>query len=225
MKEYDRSAVRNPPRLPAEIAASRPEPRLNGAPPMHVPVITVVLMISAVFVALPVSAQGAVPARSRTPEALVVPQWVGEFTLQSERRFEDPSAGAQYRYRAAGPLYVDVFIYPVEQRGRRKAAALRAEADKFKVSLEGGAERGWYEAYALAWEEATQVRAGRTVVPGRSISFIFRRDGQEWISIYYIFVLGEEFVKVRTSIPYGGEEDLDAPQFVELLITALATRT
>ena len=64
-----------------------------------------------------------------------VPEQVGAFSQTETKRFNDPGAGALYRYRGASPLQPDVFIYPLvetaragggEPLARARAATIRA---------------------------------------------------------------------------------------------------
>lgn len=168
--------------------------------------------------------------RLATGQAPVPPNKVRSYTLLEARQVEPPGRGTMYRYADTPRLRLDVYVYAIDaateaDSAARVAHALRREVAAFKEVLPVGQQRGWYDAYRIAYEQSSDFTVGRATVPGFTIAYAFRQRGAMYVSFYYVHAVGAYFLKTRATVPEAEYRTSDVPLFVQELIRLVVKPT
>lgn len=151
--------------------------------------------------------------------------------MRGERTdFGSPTGGVGYVFAApedSGRTRVNAFFYErePERRGQPAAEALASGAGTFRQALEVERQRGMVQAYEVALEEPDSVALGgaRGAVPGRRIAVAMRRGGRAFLSWFFLYAVGDGFVKVRATVPAEAWERSDVTDFAHALVQAAAS--
>ena len=178
-----------------------------------------VLILMLVAVGAPPLAQAQAPAEATI--VLSAPQQVLGFTLGDSTVFDDPEMGRGFRYGGPGERF-DVYIYPTSRDGApdtRPAEEILAEQTRlFFETLPEGIRQGWYEAFKPGSDEAHDLDLATGLVPGRMATVAFRSRGQVAVSSFYVFHVGGQLVKVRSTVPAERLGDSQGGAFVRKLV-------
>jgi hypothetical protein len=182
---------------------------------------------------LTLAAPGSTPGQeassrpTNAPPGLSAPEQVGRYTRGALRDYGTPTLGVAYRYSAGDSTLATVYLYRREEGQRAAPAdvALREQASTFKQALGVERGRGVYEAYEIAFEGPDSVRTSGRWVPGYQIGYVFRRGGADYVSFFFVYAVGDAFVKIRGTVPEAGWEQTDLPSFArEVAIRTVAAR-
>lgn len=131
------------------------------------------------------------------------PSSVGDFAESNRERYDNPAAGVRVGYVTPKGLASDAFLYPIPSAasdssvsGRRTAA--RTEAMKAGRTL---AARGTYADLELAPPADLEVTGAASLLPGTYIAASMRQQGRPVLSDIYVFVVGDQFLKIRATYP------------------------
>lgn len=167
------------------------------------------------------------PAQDDPRETVIsLPLDMGKLKLDTRYDYSDPRLGSLYGYAGDFALQPDVFVYPNPFLGAAPPGAARAgspawAAASFKDEIAYAVGQGAYESAEVTevadiahdWKYGT--------LPGKRVSLVTVREGQEYYSRAYFFAVRDRLVKVRMSwFDYPGlDENMD--WFVDELIGGL----
>lgn len=161
-------------------------------------------------------AQAADPASSfpNAPADLVAPLRVGRYARGAGKDYGSPEGGVSYDY-SGRRTSLTVYFYARDSTLRALAAneALFQETGRFKQVLEIERQRGRWDAYEIAFEEPDSIKVGGTVLPGRQVAVIIRSGRAMYVSFYYLYAVGNEWIKVRGTVPVAEWQKTDIPIF------------
>ena len=167
----------------------------------------------------------AAPERDAT-RAIVMPLKLGDFALGDTQHFSLPGAGTGYRYRGPKGLRPDVYVYPVDLAGfgGDTAAALQSAVADFMKALPIGRARGQFTDF-----EVRSNAVARREITGVSLPIhrvvVEKRVGNKVLDDYFhITVVGDNYIKVRTTFERGGGTEGDVEGFVNKLLETLLRR-
>jgi len=166
------------------------------------------LLAAVGIIALPVS----------TPAQTVpvnIPDTVGAFVLKETEVLN--SGDLVVRYMDSEGQHADLYIYPPTDYFEDAASdsiVLDAHAADFVESLKYGVAQGWWETYSLVMEPRPIVaKTASGEATGRVSVFVFRKRGQVYVSLMHLFLVNEQFVKSRVSLPAEGWDQTDKSRF------------
>jgi hypothetical protein len=82
-------------------------------------------------------------------------------------------------------------------------------------------KRGDYENYEIASEGGDSVMVDNALeLPGYYVAYVFRRGGWVGVSFFYLFVAGNNRVKVRGTVPENHWQNTDLPSFAHAVAVA-----
>lgn len=163
-------------------------------------------------------------APARVPaSAMVMPRKLGDFALVDTQHFPTPGAGTGYRYTGLKGLRPDVYVYPghLESYGTDTAAALASAVGDFLQALPLGRARGQYSDFKVR-ENAPARRdlSGTSLLVHRVL--VEKRVGNRVLDDYFhIAVVGNNYIKVRTTFDRGAATEADVESFVGQLLETL----
>jgi hypothetical protein len=167
----------------------------------------------------------AAPGRDAT-RAIVMPLKLGDFALADTQHFSLPGAGTGYRYRSLKGLRPDVYVYPVDLAGFSgdTAAALQSAVGDFLKALPVGRARGQFTDFEVRTNAvARRTIAGDSLLVHRVV--VEKRVGSRVLDDYFhIAVVGDNYVKVRTTFDRGVATEADVERFVGQLLQSLLGR-
>ncbi|HEU6451176.1 MAG TPA: hypothetical protein VFT57_07120, partial [Gemmatimonadaceae bacterium] len=114
-----------------------------------------------------------------------------------------------------------VYFYARDSALRRLGAteALIQETGRFKQVLEIECQRGRWDAYEIAFEDRDSVKVRDTVLPGRQVAVVIRRGKAMYVSLFYLYSVGNEWIEVRGTVPVSGWQTTDIPVFARQVST------
>jgi hypothetical protein len=170
---------------------------------------------------MPAQAAGSGPTSA--PPGLSAPEQVGRYTRGPLRDYGTSTLGVAYRYSAGDSTLATVYLYRREEGQRAAPAdvALREQASAFKQALGVERERGVYEAYEIAFEGPDSVLTSGRWVPGYQIGYAFRRGGANYVSLFFVYAIGDAFIKIRGTVPESQWEQTDLPSFAREVATRM----
>ena len=156
-------------------------------------------------------------ATPHLPAGLTVPARILHYARSAAKDFGSPEGGVAYQY-GDSVTRLTVYLYARDStwRGRPAREALQQEVQLFKQALEIERTRGAYEAYQIAFDEPDSiplVTAGSAFAPGRQVAVALRRQRTIYVSLYYVYAIGNAFVKVRGTVPQARWQQTDIPLF------------
>lgn len=164
--------------------------------------------------------QAAEPPATTTP---IAPVRLGPFVIADTQRFSVAGAGTGYRYRGPQAVHPDVFIYrgDVASFGTDTTAALQAEVDEFLQVLPMGRARGQFTDFEVrANAAARRDIGGISLLVHRVV--VEKRVGERLLDDYlHIALVGDNYIKVRTTFQRGAGTEADVDGFVDQLLRAL----
>lgn len=185
------------------------------------------IALAMVCLVLPLACQRAAatrPAGNPVSPASAMPTELGQFRLTEQRTLGD--GGRLYRYRDTSTVFLTVFRYPITaaaaQRSLDPAARARWEGENFLRLLPIQQQRGIYTTYQLVVSRPDSVRVASRIVPGHMLAVSTLRRAQPEYELQYVYLLGDDFVKVRATIPAAKWPRADLPELVSALVTRLA---
>ncbi len=129
-----------------------------------------------------------------------------------------------YRYVGPEVLGLDVFIWPIPESTTEPVPLLLQQmAADFESTMPTGVERGWYDAFSIAFSDSRSVAVKSDTIPGHQVGVVLRQQGRIRLSFFFIFGLRGQFVKVRLTIPEAGWQKNEAVLFPDQLIEVLAS--
>ena len=175
--------------------------------------IGVALVLSSRFA----SAQGPVATPS-LPSGLKAPERVLTYTRGDIKDFGTRELGVSYQY-GEGPTRLTTFLYTRDSlwRGRPVDEALSEEVSRFKQALEIEKSRGRYEQYTIAIDHRDSVSVtmdGSTkFLPGHMMAVPYRSQGAIYVSFFYLYAVGDNWVKIRGTVPQSLWQETTIPLF------------
>lgn len=155
--------------------------------------------------------------------ALVMPLKLADFALRDTQHFSTPGAGTGYRYSGTKGLQPDVYVYPGElsRFGVDTTAALEAGASEFVRGLPLGRARGQFTDFEVrSTAVARREIAGHSLLVHRVV--VEKRVRDRVLDDYFhISVIGDNYVKVRTTFQRGVGTEADVETFVSQLLETL----
>lgn len=86
------------------------------------------------------------------------------------------------------------------------------------------AQRGTYDAFQFALAKPEPPIAGDSTIPGYMVAIVTRSRGRVEVQIQQLYLLGDRFVKVRSTLPADGWEKSHAPLFARALAAEVRRR-
>jgi hypothetical protein len=161
-----------------------------------------------------------------TAGAMVIPLTVGDFALVDTQRFSTQGAGTGYRYNGPKGLHPDVYVYPgdLAQFGVDTAAALNSAVSAFLQALPIGRARGQFRDFEVkANTVARRQIAAHSLLVHRVV--VEKRVGDRVLDDYFhVAVVGDNYIKVRTTFERGVALEADVESFVNRLLETLLSR-
>jgi hypothetical protein len=158
------------------------------------------------------------------PRVRQVPAQVGEFRQIDVHPFPQPGAGIGYRYSDDSPLRPDVYVYPVPPSGSDAESSLvraQTEGRLLLSALQVERDRGRFDSFQLLSDSVITLGVPGNSLEGSHVSVLLTRRGDEAESHQHIFVLGDQFVKIRTTFPRGSQSLSRLEDFIEALLTGM----
>jgi hypothetical protein len=160
------------------------------------------------------------------PTAPIAPVRLGDFVIADTQRFSVPGAGTGYRYRGPRAVHPDVYIYTgdVASFGTDTAAALQSPADEFLQVLSMGRTRGQFSDFEVRANAAARRDIGGVSLLVHRV-VVEKRAGERTLDDYFhIALVGNNYIKVRTTFPRGAGTEADVEGFVDHLLRTLLSR-
>lgn len=202
-----------------QLAVGRNNERVDIALPLEV--CTMATLSQSVDSILSPDAHAA-RARPAT-RTMVMPLKLADFALADTQHFSTPGAGKGYRYRGVKGLHPDVYVYPGElsRFGVDTTAALEAAASEFLQALPVGRARGQFTRFDVrSTAVARREIAGHSLLVHRVV--VEKRVGDRVLDDYFhIGVIGDNYIKVRTTFERGVGTEADVETFVSQLLETL----
>lgn len=188
-----------------------------------------ILIVVALLGYSPLMAQAnSTAGRSGTVSAPALPNAVGNFRLSETIIFDDPMLGVNYSYNFGRSLHVDVAVQPA-----RTLEGGAATAD-YIVNLAARSFRTLprtlgIEDFTIVRDTADTLLMGSRVVPGHIVAARSRRGSAERYDAWYIYVLGDRYIRVMVQNTGTGAAGPDSQamreeieQFVRLIVPSVA---
>ncbi len=155
------------------------------------------------------------------------PESLEQYVRTDSERYADPRLGTLYRFTRAGAPRLDVFVFPYADSGlaREPDGSMRAArelSDAFQASLPILKQRGYVDDYRFAFAADDSARVGNAWQRGRVVAVAVRRHGQVYVSLFYVYGLSDEMLKVRVDLPLAGWTQSTAPMWVRHLVAAMS---
>jgi len=161
--------------------------------------------------------QGTVATPS-LPSGLKAPERVLSYTRGEVKDFGTRELGVSYQY-GEGATRLTTFLYARDSvwRGRPADEALNEEVSRFKQALEIEKSRGRYEQYTIAVDHRDSVSVtvdGSTrFMPGHMMAVPYRSQGAIYVSFFYVYASGDNWVKIRGTVPQALWQQTTIPLF------------
>ena len=206
---------------PTQLAVGRNDERVDIALPLEL--CTMGALATRLESIL--SPDQAAPERAAT-RAVVMPLKLGDFALVDTQHFSVAGAGTGYRYSSPNGLRPDVYVYPVglASFGADTAAALEAAVGEFLQALPIGRARRQFNDFAIKSNAvARREISGSSLLVHRVV--VEKRAGNRVLDDYFhIAVIGDNYIKVRTTFERGAATEADVERFVGQLLETLLGR-
>lgn len=191
-----------------------------------------ILIVVALLGYSPLMAQAnSTAGRSGTVSAPALPTAVGNFRLSETTIFDDPMLGVNYSYSFGRSLHVDVAVQPA-----RTLEGGAATAD-YIVNLAVRSFRtlsrttpGGTQDFTIVRDTADTLLIGSRVVPGHIVAARSRRGSTERYDAWYIYVLGDRYIRVMVQNMGTGAAGPDSQamreeieQFVRMIVPSVAS--
>jgi hypothetical protein len=139
---------------------------------------------------------------------------VGHYKRGEAKDYGSPEGGVSYDYSSKGTS-LTVYFYARDTAMRRLGAteALEAETGRFKQVLEIERQRGRWDEYKVAFDDRDSVVAKGRLLPGRQLGFVIKRGQAMAVSLFYLYAVGNEWIKVRGTVPLSRWQKTDIPVF------------
>jgi hypothetical protein len=161
------------------------------------------------------------PAQLRAPEQVAKYRRVGMYD------YGTPALGVSYSYRntASDGTTLTLYLYARDSAGRTMSVddELARSVRTFKADLEGFRGRG-YDAYRILIERRDSVATTAGVLPGAIVKAELVIKGEQYQTYFYIYVIGDAFVKIRATVVSSKYDAGDIPSFVESVVRASVAR-
>ena len=96
-----------------------------------------------------------------------------------------------------------------------------AQSQSYVASLPAGVQRGWYEGFNVALDDPKEIQVGADVVPGRFAAVALRVRGEIEVSLFYVYLVHGQLVKVRSTVSEAGWQTSRAGAFTQALVERL----
>jgi len=191
-----------------------------------------ILIVVALLGYSPLMAQAnSTAGRSGTVSAPALPKAIGNFRLSETIIFDDPMLGVNYSYNFGRSLHVDVAVQPA-----RTLEGGAATAD-YIVNLAVRSFRtlsrttpGGTQDFTIVRDTADTLLIGSRVVPGHIVAARSRRGSAERYDAWYIYMLGDRYIRVMVQNVGTGAAGPDSQamreeieQFVRLIVPSVAS--
>lgn len=156
-----------------------------------------------------------------------IPASVNSFKLTEQDRFDDPALGSSYRFTDGSADRVTVFLYPVPsdvEDGTDDQARVDAEGAKFLAAFPIGVQRGWYDAYEIAFADPQPIHLQDQTIAGFSAAVPTRKDDAITVEVQYLYLVSGCFLKARGSLDGSTWMQSSFPKFAKDLGAAAATQ-
>lgn len=174
-------------------------------PSPHRAMFRTILLLAALAVSCPAAAQRTSPPLAKAPSQIVAPARVGNYVRGERRDLGSAAAGVAFTYvpdSRSDSSWATVYYYRENYPATMSAARMiAAEVEEFGRTLVYHQAQGEYDQYRMVWSEADSVRAGRHVLPGHRIAYIYVVRGIPVVSTFNVYVAGRTLIKVRGSVP------------------------
>ena len=186
-------------------------------------ILTALVIVSAPAIAQDTSN----PQSSSAPAGFAAPGQVGRYKLGSSHDYGKATLGVAYQYAladgSADSSFATLYLYQREEaeRGWSVDSVLATSVAVFKEGLNVMRNRGDYENYQIASEGRDSVMMSDVLkLPGYHVAYAFRRGGRTAVSFFYLFVAGNNLVKVRGTVPESHWQNTDLPSFAHAVAVA-----
>lgn len=156
-----------------------------------------------------------------------VPPQVGDFRRVDVHRFPQRELGVAYRYSDGTPVRLDVYVYPVGEQiraaGGTPAEQARIEGRLLGEGLEAQQRQGVVRSFQILSDSAVQITAAGNLLHGSHITARVDVRGRNEESHQHVFVVGDQFVKVRTSFTPRAVPLARIEAFVRELLDSMTT--
>jgi hypothetical protein len=191
-----------------------------------------ILIVVALLGYSPLMAQAnSTAGRSGTVSAPALPKAVGNFRLSETSIFDDPLLGVNYSYSFGRSLHVTVAVQPARTLEGGAATAdyiVNRAAQSFRTlprTTPGGTQD-----FTIVRDTADTLLIGSRVVPGHIVAAQIRRGSAERYDAWYIYVLGDRYIRVMVQNMGTGAAGPDSQamreeieQFVRLIVPSVAS--
>jgi hypothetical protein len=182
-------------------------------------------LLASCCVAIAATSEGGLAAQAsaapfRVPFA--IPVKVGDARLRDSSFVGDAMA---YRYQGRQITGLDVYVWPLPTKSlgyTARDSLLQLEVEKFKATLPLGPERGWYDAYEIAFANPHPVALKDDSVEGYVVAYAFIRGSQQATSFFYIYALHGMYLKIRLTVPTDGWNTNPALDLPKAIVRAVA---
>ena len=155
-----------------------------------------------------------------------IPARAGEYRLQGVQRIS-PELGMVLRYSTQGPVRLDVFIYPAPDSVREAADPVAAAAETGRTELRAGleleAEKGNLTAFEVVSDSSIALRLPHAGVTGAHTTLRISHGDQTRDSFQHHFLIGDQLVKVRSTLEPGTADPATIDHFVREFLEQITT--
>ena len=189
-----------------------------------------ILIVVALLGYSPLMAQAnSTAGRSGTVSAPALPKAVGNFRLSETSIFDDPLLGVNYSYSFGRSLIVTVAVQPARTLEGGAATAdyiVNRAAQSFRTLPRTLGTQD----FTIVRDTADTLLIGSRVVPGHIVAARSRRGSAERYDAWYIYVLGDRYIRVMVQNMGTGAAGPDSQamreeieQFVRLIVPSVAS--
>ena len=144
--------------------------------------------------------------------------------MTESRKYDDPRAGASYKFDNGTTDRVSLFIYPIGpdvRSGDDPRTWVASEAKKFKDIFPAGVQRGWWQTYEVAFDNPDSVTAAGAQLPGYVVAGGTRRGSVVIVELQYLYAVCDRFVKIRGTLADTNWQESLFPAFAKDLAAYL----
>ena len=164
--------------------------------------------------AVPAQSAESTPPLPNAPADLVAPLRLGHYKRGEARDYGSAQGGVSYDYSdKETSLTVYFYARDTTLRGLGATEALEAETARFKQVLEIERQRGRWDEYKIAFDGRDSVQLKGRLLPGRQLAFAIKRGQVMAVSLFYLYAVGNEWIKVRGTVPVSRWQKTDIPVF------------
>ena len=166
--------------------------------------------------AVPAQSVESTPALPNAPHDLVAPLRVDHYKRGEAKDYGSAQGGVSYDYSdKETSLTVYFYARDTTLQGLGATEALEAETGRFKQVLEIERQRGRWDEYKVAFDDRDSVVAKGRVLPGRQLGFVIKKGQAMAVSLFYLYAVGNEWIKVRGTVPVSRWQKTDIPVFAQ----------